>query len=241
MDANFNLLSVTEAEHALFFSNERNLETGCVGHFRLDFGKDGNEFWTNWFDHDSGLMTQGFKEEFNRLVNHFREDKTVPLLKNRKEMNRYCYAHPDDRIQGSWYENARGFKVQTEQYSYYLRCAPQRGDYDLYIYAYDNSRLLPFLAGELPDFCYTTLKENGRLITLQKGVKGYIPTSLSTDDVMRNKELAEQSNKKLGISKAQVAAMECGSLFGWDVPAADPRNYDKNGKPVKPKHKDKER
>lgn len=28
------------------------------------------------------------------------------------------------------------------------------------------------------------------------------------------------------MSKAQVAAMEVGGLFGWNIPAADARNYD---------------
>lgn len=31
------------------------------------------------------------------------------------------------------------------------------------------------------------------------------------------------------MTKAQQAAMEGGVIYGWDTPAADPRNYDESG------------
>lgn len=34
-----------------------------------------------------------------------------------------------------------------------------------------------------------------------------------------------------GVTPAQLAAMEAGSHFGWDIPGANPDNYDANGRP----------
>ena len=42
-------------------------------------------------------------------------------------------------------------------------------------------------------------------------------------------------NRKLGVSEAQAEAMKAGSMFGWDTPAADPKNYNENGFLIKPK------
>ena len=51
--------------------------------------------------------------------------------------------------------------------------------------------------------------------------------------------IVDEYNGQLGVSRAQAAAMLAGAMFGWEVPAADPKNYDKEGQPIKPKHHDR--
>lgn len=53
------------------------------------------------------------------------------------------------------------------------------------------------------------------------------------------KHLVDSYNQTLGVSKAQQAAMQAGSMFGFQVPAADPKNYDAEGKPQKIKNKER--
>lgn len=83
-----------------------------------------------------------------------------------------------------------------------------------------------------PDFCYSILPSSGQIIKIQKGESGYYPTNTEWMNDTAKREYVDHVNDKLGVSKAQEAAMLAGSMFGWDVPAADPRSYDQDGNPV---------
>lgn len=43
--------------------DKQDAERSCIGHLRGDFGRDDNEFWTSWFDHQIGLKTVSFRDE----------------------------------------------------------------------------------------------------------------------------------------------------------------------------------
>lgn len=72
----------------------------------------------------------------------------------------------------------------------------------------------------LPEVAFLDNKDKlhgaSQVICVRRGEKGYYPifTPLS----------AEELNADHGVSPAQREAMYNGSLFGWDVPAADPSN-----------------
>ena len=77
----------------------------------------------------------------------------------------------------------------------------------------------------LPRECYSTVPSTGELIILKRGKKGYFQTAEDTGDKLQNQKIAEFNNHIRGISPAHVMAMEVGSMFGFDVPGADPQYY----------------
>jgi hypothetical protein len=105
------------------------------------------------------------------------------------------------------------------------------------IMEHNGSTVIP-LRSSLPEQCYSVLPDTGELIIIKKGESGYYRTDIDMGDKTENRVLADEYNTKLGVSKAQEQAMSAGSMFGWSVPAAAPKNYDDNGQPTRSKNKD---
>ena len=89
------------------------------------------------------------------------------------------------------------------------------------------------LRQSLPEKCFSALESTGEIITITKGGNGYTPTGQYPQEGVSPKEAAAALNDAAGITRAQEAAMVAGSMFGWDTPAADPKNYDAKGVPIK--------
>lgn len=85
------------------------------------------------------------------------------------------------------------------------------------------------LRSDLPEVCYSILPSTGDVIIIKHGESGYYRCEYSTEDKAFNREFANDRNANLGVSKAQVEAMLAGSMYWWDVSAADPKSYDENG------------
>lgn len=243
--AKYKLASTQEHEKCLFYSvSEKQGDPGCIGYLRGDFGRGGNEFYSTWFDKQSELKSTQFKDELDNVINFLRSDFEYPVMKSRRDMASHFYYNPNDRIIGAWHKDVFGFKIQTEQHSYYVRCFPQQGDYNFYVFCYSNDRLMPFLESlkpALPEYCYSTLRATGELIIIKRGEQDYRPCELSMQNAEDNRNFADDMNTKIGVTKVQEAAMQAGSMFGWNTPAANPRNYDENGKAIKPKKNEQER
>jgi len=90
----------------------------------------------------------------------------------------------------------------------------------------EEKRFSPKLAEGLPDLCFSTLVTTGELICIKKGETGYYPSDWSTDDPVENERIADYNNERLGVTAEQRAAMECGSMHGWNCPGADPATYE---------------
>ena len=95
------------------------------------------------------------------------------------------------------------------------------------------------LRNSLPEKSFAHLESTGAIVVILKGEKGYVPTAnypVNCDP----KESVNALNAAIGVTKAQAAAMVAGSMFGWQVPGADPKNYDDQGLPVRPKARERD-
>lgn len=75
----------------------------------------------------------------------------------------------------------------------------------------------------LPDLCFAINDVSNKVVIFKKGVSSYF-------EYDNTRQLTcDELNESIGVSKAQAAAMKTGSMFGWDVPGANPESYDTNG------------
>lgn len=284
-------------------------QSGSIGHLRGNFGS-GEQFYTTWDEHNGRLKTPEFSSELDDVINKLRSN-AHGLLKSRRSMADFARKIPESSLKGA-YTTEYGFRVDTEKFSYLLRCNPTQEDYNFYCFCYQREWLNDHLDrakqdirfidsgykelfrlpdGEqitiisvngqkrdftcryideahlevgnslyhicefaermersgstyqpkeipLPRECLSTLPSSGEMIMITRYQKGYTPRSIQKSPE-ENRVLVDRYNKNNGISKAQEVAMVAGSLFGWDTPAAKPKNYDENGKAIKPKEKER--
>ncbi len=118
-------------EAGLFFAlpPEKDEELGAIGHVRIDFGRSGNEFHHSWWPRGpQDLNTQEFRDELDKVVNDLRKS----VLKSLGAMNGYCW-NCGGKIAGGTCCQNYGYVLETECYTYRLRCNPTPGDYQAYL------------------------------------------------------------------------------------------------------------
>ena len=69
---------------------------------------------------------------------------------------------------------------------------------------------------KLPPLCYATLPSTGEVILIRRGESGYYPVTSHLTPTQLNTCLGTKP------TATQVEAMLAGSMFGWEVPGADP-------------------
>lgn len=128
-----NIKTADKKEEKLFYAcDEEEIKAVKIGHMRMDFG-NGRQFYGTWFGNNDELNDEKFKAEFNELTKELRQG----LLKDRTEMGKFIRENPSLDL-GS---RGNGYKVQTDEHTYYLRCKPQHGDYDCYCFCYERESL----------------------------------------------------------------------------------------------------
>lgn len=138
----FILQDIEQSEFEFMYAKENeNEDRGCIGHLRADFDT-GKSFFSTWWPENDALKTQEFKDEFDEIINYFRKESATPILRSCTDMLNLCYRL--NPTQSETNRDVHGFKVVTEKHTYYLRCNPRLGEYNLYAYCYNNQALNRF-------------------------------------------------------------------------------------------------
>ena len=63
------LREAKQPEWDLCFSDDKEDEKrGCIGHVRIDFGRNGNEWWHTWWPHQESMVTPEFIKDLNLVI-----------------------------------------------------------------------------------------------------------------------------------------------------------------------------
>lgn len=150
MDIKMELRPATEAERVFSYTLKQDggADAECIGHLRADFGSGGESFHSTWFDTHTEHKTSAFKEEFDAVVNILRFDVAFDgILMSRESARKYGYAHPESIMEGN-YTTEFAFRADTKDRAYILRINPNKGDYNVYMYAYEKKLLEPRVQAE---------------------------------------------------------------------------------------------
>lgn len=131
----------TECKYTYMQSYQISMQTGLIGYLRADMGTNGNEFWSTWNDNRKDLKTDDFKNEFDDIINSFRENGQ--FFSNRQSLSRFCDETQNVLMFGERYGSGRdyGVRVNTQNYAYLMRLNPHKGEYNLYCYCYKKDWL----------------------------------------------------------------------------------------------------
>ena len=175
-DRKFAIKAASFDEAALFYAMtpEEDQRLGCIGHVRMDFGHQGQEFWHTWWPRGpEELNSPEFKAELQEVVDELR----TSVLKDLASMTKYCWGHGGEV--GGWPANY-GYIVETENYRYCLRCNPVPGDYQAYVLAYMDE-------GPSILSCATRLLHHLSGIFQEQASRGPVRTVTLTDRKLRQR------------------------------------------------------
>lgn len=78
----------------------------------------------------------------------------------------------------------------------------------------------------LPETAYAIEPSTGNTVIVKRGETGFYDPSYGAQGV----EAVKRLNERMGVTPAQAAAMEFGSMFGFHAPGASPDAYDEDGR-----------
>ena len=202
-------------------------EYGFVGYFKGLFADNGLVFAPVLFQPDSMEL----QAAFSMLTRFLQSDNAHGICLDKLRMETFCRDRLHDHIPYSFNRECWGFRVLTDRYAWYLACTPWNEKRQFTVYCYERTALMTALAlaRGLPEQCYGVLPFTGERIRIRFGEDRYEDFPQYGADQVANRQYAEEQNAPYGTTAQQMAAMENGSIYGWDTPMADPHHYDEGG------------
>jgi len=137
MDMTIRPMTPQERLYSYSQSQQITMQTGTIGYLRGDFDSSGNEFHSTWFDEVESRKSDEFKAEFQEVIDALRFDEQYGgLLASRSAMQKCGRSQPDSAFEGN-YTTEYGFRIDTKQFAYLLRCIPVKGDYNFYCWCFE--------------------------------------------------------------------------------------------------------
>lgn len=134
-------LRAEERKYTYEQSSQLTAQTGTIGYLCGNLSGDGSLFLTSWYNKDVGRKTEAFVAEFDEVTDALRFDKKYgPLLANRRDMLDYVRCHPESAFDGGPAKEY-GFRADTKDYAYLLRCNPMKVDFNFYCYCFERKWL----------------------------------------------------------------------------------------------------
>lgn len=117
MDISIKIIEPEEQKYTYTQTRQLIGQTGCVGQFQADLGS-GEEFFSNWDDHDSELNTPTFKSELNQVINTLRFGP-VYIDKHNRIIQDYDRLRYDDGTVETIYtleDGTKGYSITNPDY-----------------------------------------------------------------------------------------------------------------------------
>ena len=231
-----------DSQYGGMLADRHSLSSACHQSTTPKFGRDESGFRVNTKDHAYLLRLNSSPGDYNFYIYCYQGDYLDRHIRNAEYGIRFITPNYREKFRIADGDSIRmtfpSGETQDRVFRYIDETHLEVGNnlYHICQFAEQAQRssiqIIP-LRQSLPEKCFSALETTGEIITVTKGEKGYTPTGQYPQNGVFPKEAAAALNEAAGVTKAQEAAMVAGSMFGWDTPAADPKNYDAKGVPIK--------
>ncbi|MBE7048460.1 MAG: hypothetical protein E7393_03700 [Ruminococcaceae bacterium] len=141
----YTLEKIDQSEFPFMYASKDETENrGCICYIRGYFDNSIDERFQSTAmvenrDNYRSLRTTDFQRECDNVINYFRFQADTPVLKSRRDMLNVRSETNATRFDRD--NDICGYRVTTNDHTYYFRCDARQGQYNLYLYCYNNELL----------------------------------------------------------------------------------------------------